>query len=136
MQEGSEGEVCTASPSFLTAWIPLAAPSMNALLYCIHGRHIPKPEIRLFRSNFKSYLPKWCLATTGPFKVHYDFYEDWFTKAGFPRKKDVHNLIKSCDDAWVDRYGFDDALIWFGSWGKIQSVDKVGIQVRISPFES
>ena len=125
----------TGSSKTLTAWVPLAAPSMNSLLYCIRGRHEAKPEVRMFRSQFKSYLPLWTLASTGPFLVRFTFYESWYHKNGFPKKKDVHNLVKCCEDALMDRYGWDDSLIWAESYQKIHTQDKVGIEVTIQPYE-
>ena len=129
------GEGCLASSPVLRAWIPLEPPSMNTLLQVIWSqrRIETAPPIRLFRSHFKSYLPKWCLAGSGPYRVDFEFHEAWYTKAGFPRKKDAPNLIKCCLDALSERYGIDDSLLgWEGSWKKVPRSDAVGIQVQIS----
>ena len=120
--------------TILTAWVPLQAPSMNTLLSIIWSqrRIETKPEVRLFRSHFKSYLPKWCLASTGPYALSLDFHQPWYYKNGYPKKQDVPNLLKSCIDALCERYGFDDSLLWKVECQKVQDEQQVGIQVRLS----
>ena len=115
----------------LTAWIPLMAPSMNALLYCIRGRHEARPEVRQFRSVFKSYLPTWCLASTGPYSLSLAFHENWYWKNGYPKKRDVPNLVKVCVDAIADRYGWDDSLLWQVQCEKVHDPTRIGIQITL-----
>ena len=117
----------------LTAWVPLQAPSMNTLLSIIWSQHriLTKPEIRLFRSQFKTYLPKWCLASTGPYQLSLTFHQPWYYLNGFPKKQDVPNLLKSCIDALCERYGIDDSLLWKVECEKVHDEQQVGIQVRL-----
>ena len=115
----------------MTAWVPLQAPSVNSLLYCIRGRHEPRPEVRLFRSQLKSYLPVWVGASSGPYSLSVAFHENWYFKNGFPKKKDVQNLVKAVCDAVAERYGFDDALLWEVRCVKINDVQQVGLRLTL-----
>ena len=108
---------------------------MNSILQIIWSqkRVESKPEVRLFKSHFKSYLPKWYLAGSGPYRVDFEFHETWYYLNGFPKKKDAPNLIKCCLDALSERYGVDDSILgWEGSWKKVPTSETVGIQVRIT----
>ena len=124
-----------AAGGVLTAWIPLAAPSMNSLLMCVRGRHEARPEVRLFRSQLKSYLPVWALRSTGPYTLSLTFYEPWYTKDGYPRKKDVPNLTKVVIDSLCDRYGFDDSLLWRVDCEKVHDTERTGIQVALRGYD-
>lgn len=87
----------------------------------------------MFRQQFMTYLPKWTLASTGPYAVQYEFHEPWYYKNGFPKRKDVSNLVKACDDALAQRYwGGEDSLIWEERYEKVHDVEKIGIVVAIA----
>ena len=103
---------------------------MNSLLYCIRGRHEARPEVRQFRSQFKSFLPPWDLGE-GPYSLSLEFHEDWYTKAGKVKRKDVPNLVKACVDALADRYSFDDSWLWDMMCRKVQSPERVGIALTL-----
>ena len=68
--------------------------------------------------------------------MDFEFHEPWYTKAGFPRKKDAPNLIKCCLDALCERYSIDDSLVWKLGCEKVNSKDKVGIKVSISQYDA
>ena len=134
--EGSGPEMLPGSSTSLSAWIPLEAPSMNSLLYVLwHQKRLEtRPEVRMFRSMFKSYLPKWTLASTGPYSLSLAFHEPWYTRDGFPKRKDVPNLLKACVDAIAERYGFDDALVWSLRCEKVVDTERVGITMCLSAY--
>lgn len=115
----------------LQAWIPLKAPSMNSLLYVIwHQKRLEtKPEVRLFRSNFKSYLPPWEPEITGLYSVRFSFHADWYYKNGSLRREDAPNLIKCCLDALCERYSLEDAQVWHLSCEKVHAPERPGIEV-------
>ena len=114
--------------------MPLATPSMNSLLYCIKGQHSARSEVRMFRSQMKSYLPG-VVAGTGPYSLSLHFYENWYVKSGYPKRKDVQNLVKCCVDAISERYGFDDSLLWNVSCEKVHSIEKVGIALTLKGYD-
>ena len=130
--------VASAEPpsSCLRAWIPLEPPSMNRLTAPIwhQKRLVPLQEVTTFRYQFKCYLPKWCLVSTGPYLLHIKFYDQWYYLNGYPKKKDVGNLMKACEDALCERYGFDDALIWRRVGEKVQQPDRVGIDLTLQAY--
>lgn len=126
------------SAQALTAFIPLVPPSMNALMEIIwHQRKIKvKPSIRLFRSQFQSYLPSWTPQPDTLYSVDFTFFDDWYWKSGGLKRQDAPNLIKCCLDALCDRYGLDDSRVWTLTCRKFHRLERQGVQVTMSPCGS
>lgn len=108
---------------------------MNSLLQVIWSQrrlHV-KPEVRLFRTQFKQFLPVWTIPLDRLLLIRFDFYQDWYCKNGRLKKQDVPNLIKSCLDAFVERYGIDDSCVLHQACSKVQS-SMTGILLTASLF--
>ena len=114
-------------------FIPLAAPSMNSLLNVIWSqkRFETKPEIRLFRTQLKSYLPLWQPQPETLYRVHFSFLEDWLHGNGTLKRKDAPNLLKSCLDAVMERYQLDDCYILETTAQKVQEASRVGLILKL-----
>ena len=112
----------------MACFIPLQAPSMNVLLQVIwHQRKFEtKPEVRLFRTQFKQFLPVWEPPKEGRLRVRFTFHQPWYTQTGSIKRQDAPNLIKACLDALCERYGIDDCRIWDLTSIK-QDDEKVGV---------
>lgn len=94
-----------------------------------------KPEILLFKTQFKQFLPPVKLPKTFTlFNLKCEFHGDWWYKNGKPRKQDLDNLGKCTQDAIAEQLGFDDSLIWAKQMEKVQA-EKPGVLVQLSEFK-
>ena len=76
-----------------------------------------KPEVRLWKSNAKEYIPR---MTTLPeshlFRLDVTYYYPFLYKNGKLKKFDSQNMMKVLCDAVAEKCGFADELVKFGSW--------------------
>lgn len=95
--------------------IPLIPPSLNSLLNVMWGlRRVElKPEVRLWKSKAKEYVPKFKVESQEKVNVHLAIHSPrWITKDGKIRKSDVTNREKAILDAICEKQGWDDSQVW------------------------
>ena len=126
----------TTTPVGMSCTIPLEAPSMNSLLQIIWHQHRleTRPEIRLFRTRFKQFLPVWKPSSEAWFAITFRFHEPWLYANGKLKHKDAPNLIKCCLDALCEHYGIDDARVFHLTCEKVLSPDPK-IEVTLESLE-
>ena len=129
----------TASPhgvhAPLACFIPLQAPSMNSLLTIIWPlrKLETKAEVRLFRHQLKTKLPRWECPAESLLSVTLRFHQPWYYANGKLKRQDAPNLIKCCLDCLADRYHFDDARVWRLCCEKVEDT-AVGIVITILDY--
>lgn len=107
--------------------IPFKTPTINHL-YGQHGvRKYLKPEAKKLREEIKMI----CLSCLGhgdydlgrmkKLSIHVSIYEDWYTKKGEVKRKDISNREKFLVDSVFDALGIDDKMIFKHTMEKIQS---------------
>jgi Holliday junction resolvase RusA-like endonuclease len=117
----------------LQAWVPLKPPSVNSLYQIIYPlRKVElKPEIRLFKTKFKEFLPPTRPLLPKPLLVELTLHDTWYTKTNTIRKYDLSNLEKCVLDALSEYLGLDDSYI-FEKWTRKQHpTEKLGIEVKV-----
>ncbi len=107
--------------------IPFKTPTINHL-YGQHGvRKYLKPEAKKLREKISEIcLGRSLELRSGTFKlcVHVYIYEDWYTKKGDVKRKDVSNREKFLIDSVFDALGIDDKMIFKHTMEKIQSKEE------------
>lgn len=124
---------CVVPGVAVSCFIPLVPPSMNALLQIVWSQRKveSKPSIRLFKTQFKEYLPIWTPTPNTIYQIDFLFIQDWYYLNRKLKRQDVSNLLKCCLDAIAERYGMDDAYFRQGSWGYVHRLERQGVQVTI-----
>jgi len=106
--------------------LPFKTPTINHL-YGQHGfRKFLKPEARKLREEIERIIKGIkskgeYLKPTQPLEVHIKVYEDWYTKKGVIKRKDIANREKFLIDSVTLALGIDDKLIFKHTMEKIQS---------------
>ena len=115
--------------------IPLMPPSMNSLYNVIFSmkRIELKPEIRLWKSQAKQYVPVWKQSdepNSGWLYFKADVYTNIYFKNGKVRKLDLQNLEKCLIDTICEKIGIGDEYIREKSARKIDSeMDKIEVEM-------
>lgn len=117
--------------------LPSMPPSVNGMYNIIFSqkRVELKPEARKWKSDAKSYMPPRSFAPDSTLRVDVHFACSRFYKNGKLRVYDVSNLLKLLIDAVAERYGFNDARVWSGSWSSTDS-DRERVEVVVSETQS
>lgn len=115
--------------------IPSLPPSVNAIYNILFSqrRVEMKPEVRLWKSQAKEYIPRLTpLTDSHLFSLDVVFHYDFFYKNGKVKKFDSQNLLKVLCDAIAEKCGFADELVKFGSWESYHSkeIEMVECTVR------
>lgn len=105
----------------ITFKIPSVPPSVNSLYNVIFSlkRVEMKPEVRLWKSKSKVFVPVWRPETTtssGILRFEATFYYPFYSKEGKMRIRDTHNMMKLLQDTVAEKVGIDDKFIKEGSW--------------------
>jgi len=111
--------------------IPFKTPSINHL-YGQHGFHkYLKPEAKKLREQINQIVQKIGVSsfssTSGPFKITVEIYEDWYTKNGEVKKKDISNREKFLIDSVFEALNIDDKMIFEHTMRKIQSNEEKAV---------
>jgi len=106
--------------------IPFKTPSINHLYgHNKFGAFYLKPEAKKLREEIKEIIVNQAFPLFSqeevPLKVTTEIYEDWFTKKGLVKTKDVSNREKFLVDSVFDAMGIDDKFIFEHTMKKIQS---------------
>lgn len=119
--------------------IPLMPPSVNSLYNIIFSMKKVelKPEIRLWKTQAKQYVPVWKQLGENKLPWLYfkaDIYTQLYFKNGNVRKLDLQNLEKCLIDAVCEKLGIGDEYIKEKQASKIDS-DKDKIEIEIGFIE-
>lgn len=117
---------------FIRFTIPLAPVSCNSLYNVMfHLKRIElKPEIRLWKSQVKQYVPPWKTGESGNLYFNADIHTETLFKNGKLRRLDLQNLEKALIDAVCEKLGIGDEFIFQKFTRKIQA-EKDRIEVEI-----
>jgi len=118
--------------------IPFKTPSINHL----HGHNkfgafYLKPEAKKLREEIKEIITNQSfplIPKEVPLKVTTEIHENWYTKKGLIKTKDVSNREKFLLDSIFEAINSDDKFIFEHTMKKIQS-DKEFAIVTIEVFE-
>jgi len=121
-----------------SGFIPLAPLSMNAIYQVIWNQRRTqlKPQARYWKTQAKTYVPSMpALDTQSKLHLTLSFYQDWYTKDGSLKIRDVTNYEKLVVDAISEKLRGDDRLeaqLWEVVRRKVQSMEQVGIAVELA----
>ena len=115
--------------------IPFKTPTINHL-YGQHGVHkYLKPEARALRDEIEKIV--FDCAQVPPLNkklsVTVQIHENWLTKKGDVKKKDVSNREKFLIDSIFDAIGVDDKMIYKHTMEKIQSNEEKAV-IKIEEY--
>ena len=102
-------------------YIPFKTPTVNHLYGHHGGRKYLKKEARDLREKIKDLVPKHNFSKDSKLFVRVRIVEDWYTKVGVIKKKDVANREKFLIDSIFHALGIDDKQIFVQLIEKIQS---------------
>lgn len=90
-----------------------------------------RPEIRKFKNDAKSYIPRIVLQSDTIVNVDLIFHYPQRHANGKLRRRDVHNGVKVILDLIAEKCGFDDCRVKSGSWASVDSEsEKVEVVLR------
>ena len=109
---GGEAAVKQAGGELIFS-LPSLPPSMNSLYQIIYSqRRIEmKPEVRLWKSRAKGFIPVWPIAEGEELDLEFRMEGNWLYKNGKPKRMDVQNLLKVVIDALCEKWGVDDSRV-------------------------
>jgi len=116
--------------------IPFRTPSINHLFWHRGNMKIMTKEARELRKKIEEivYKDKNTYEENlfdKKLKVEVEIYEDWYTKKGEVKKKDISNREKFLVDSVFNSLGLDDKFIFEHIMKKIQSKEEFAV-IRIS----
>ena len=116
--------------------LPFKTPTINHL-YGQHGyRKYLKPEAKALREEIIIRIPKednW-MTEDSKLEIRVEIHEDWFTKSGKIKKKDIGNREKFLIDSVFNALNIDDKQIFKQTMIKVQSEEEKAI-IEINRFE-
>jgi len=120
--------------------IPFKTPTINHLYGQRGFRKFLKPEAKLIREQIRLQLVMdnrfkdidFDIET--PLSVSVKIYEDWYTKKGDVKRKDISNREKFLIDSIFDVLDIDDKMIFKHTMEKIQSTDGEKAIVEIKNY--
>lgn len=118
--------------------IPISPVSCNSLYNVMfHLKRVElKPEIRLWKTQVKQYVPAWnSEGRTDNLYFNAEFHTQTLFKNGKLRKLDLQNLEKALIDAVCEKLGIGDEFIFAKKTKKIQS-EKDRIEVEMGFLNS
>jgi Holliday junction resolvase RusA-like endonuclease len=118
--------------------IPFKTPSINHLYFNWQNRRILTKQARELKKQIKDIIDndKYADLSGHKLKVVVEIYEDWHTKKGEVKKKDVTNREKFLIDSVFDALGLDDKFIFEHTMRKIQSdTEKAVITIKFTEAE-
>lgn len=116
--------------------LPSMPVSVNGLYQIIYReRRVElKPEARRWKTEAKGHMPLWKHTPSVPVRVDVHMEFKRLTKGERVRTKDPANYLKLILDAVAERYGFNDCLIWAGSWTSANA-NKEQVTVIVTEME-
>jgi len=118
--------------------IPFKTPSVNHLYFNWNNRRILTKEARELKKEIRKIviksLPFVNINLKDGLKVEVEIHENWLTKKGEIKKKDISNREKFLIDAIFDTLGIDDKFIFENILRKIQDKDEFAM-IRIKRYK-
>lgn len=117
---------------FIRFVVPLSPVSCNSLYNVMfHLKQVQlKPEIRLWKTQVKQFVPVWKTERTGYLYFNADMYTETLFKNGKVRKLDLQNMEKALIDAICEKLGLSDEFIFQKFTRKIQAEkDKIEVEM-------
>jgi Holliday junction resolvase RusA-like endonuclease len=123
-------------PNAVRFTLPSMPISVNRLYQIIYReRRVElKPEARRWKTQAKEHMPPWTHTPGQPVRVDVHMEFKRLTKSERVRTKDPANYLKLILDAVAERYGFNDCLIWSGSWSSAHA-NKEQVIVTVTEME-
>jgi len=118
--------------------IPFKTPTINHLYWHRGNMKIMKKEAKEIREDIKQIvkksLPFVCSNLNDGLKVDVEVHENWFTKEGKVKKKDISNREKFLIDSIFDALEIDDKFIFEQTMKKVQDEKEFAI-IKIINFK-
>lgn len=113
--------------------IPAVPPSMNSLYNVLFAlkRVELKPEIRLFKSNAKQYVPHFEVKPNEKLQCEITVTQNWYFKNGNIKKQDIQNMAKCIIDLISEKLGFGDEQFFETTCRKVHDPEKQESRVKI-----
>ena len=94
--------------------VPFIPPSANKIYWINYNerRVYLSEEARNFKTAVKSFMPLWEVDPSVYLRFDISIYDNWYTKEGSVRKRDIQNLDKIIIDACCERLGIGDERVW------------------------
>ncbi len=125
--------------------IPFKTPTVNNLygktfrhggLYLKNEARVLKKEIKdLIEEGMIKYEEVFCLKEKTKLKVKVEIHENWYTKKGEIKRKDIANREKFLIDSVFDAIGIDDKYIFEHTMKKVQSEEEFAL-VKITEMNT
>ena len=112
--------------------LPVSPVSCNSLYNVMfHLKRVElKPEIRLWKTQIKQFVPAWKTDKTGYIYFNADIYTETLFKNGKLKKLDLQNMEKALIDAICEKLGIGDEFIFEKRTRKIQAeVDRIEVEI-------
>jgi len=110
--------------------IPFKTPSINHLYFNWQNRRILTKEARELKKQIKEIVDTISIDLTlnkQKLIIFVDIHENWFTKDGNIKKKDISNREKFLIDSAFESLGLDDKQIFTHTMRKIQDNEEYSI---------
>ena len=119
--------------------IPFKTPTINHLYWHRGNIKIMKTEAKELREEIKKIVTKALPFVSSDLnkglKVNVDIHEDWYTKKGEVKRKDISNREKFLIDSVFEALGIDDKYIFKHTFKKIQDTTKEFAIINIEDFK-
>ncbi len=111
--------------------IPFRTPTVNHLFWHKGNIKIMKTEAKELREKIRKIviksLPFVCPNLNDGLKVVVEIHEDWYTKKGTVKRKDISNREKFLTDSVFKALGIDDKFIFEHTMKKVQSKNEKAV---------
>ena len=117
--------------------LPFKTPTINLLYWHKGNIKIMKTEAKKLRGEIRKIvikaLPFACANLNGGLKVTVKIHENWLTKKGEVKRKDVANREKFLIDSVFDALGIDDKFIFEHNISKCQDTEEFAL-IKIEEY--
>lgn len=113
-------------------FLPVKTPTVNHLYWHRGNIKIMYDVAKRLREQIIQLIPNSIGLAGHKLKVEIDIYEDWLTKKGEVKHKDIANREKFLVDSIFKGLGIDDKFIYELTMRKIQDTTQEGALVRIT----
>lgn len=139
----SEEKIETKRIEPIEITIPEKIPTVNTLYYHRGNTKVLRNEARALRERIKGYVHKAVMGKIDsreylvgkPLYVQIIVHENWYTKKGQVKKRDIANREKFIIDSVFKELLIDDKYIFFNQLMKVQSTTEEKTEVKICVLE-
>jgi Holliday junction resolvase RusA-like endonuclease len=138
--EALEGTIAALEPIALA--LPFGGISVNHAYINRPGRgRVLSSEARQWKEDaqlvltagLRPYRAQLSMQRHCLYRVELEFFDDWFTKAGEPRKKDVDNMMKPMLDVLASAMGIDDKRFFEVALAK-RVARRASVRILVEPL--